>query len=394
MSRGLLVGLSCYFLFVSSLAADELKTLSGKSIVGTLAELNAAEITLKTEAGPVKTPLSQVLALEIRPQKGMPAGAKFTDVRLIDDAVLHCQSIQFKGKDVELTLLSGAKLTMPLSFVDSFVRDAQDPALMKKWREKTKTRARGDRVVIMREGGDLDPLPGIIGDVDDKGETIQFKIEGSEEFKPLPLARAHGIVFFRTAVLPAAPVCLVSDLEGNTLAATKIDFDGTTLNLSTAIGGKLAFKYGDLSRLDFNLGKLTYLSDLEPAKVVERSGIGLITRYRKDLNLDGEPIFLDKQYAKGLSMHAYTELEYNLNGKFREFKGLLGIDPRVGADSQPVVTIYCDGQKQFSEVISVKKMTPVALNVKDVSTLKIVVSSRNLLDLHDHVTLAEARVSQ
>ncbi len=67
-----------------------------------------------------------------------------------------------------------------------------------------------------------------------------------------------------------------------------------------------------VARLDFNIGKLTFLSDLEPAKVVERSGIGLITHYRKDANLDGEPILLEKQHAKGLSLHAHTELSYQL----------------------------------------------------------------------------------
>jgi hypothetical protein len=133
---------------------------------------------------------------------------------------------------------------------------------------------------------------------------------------------------------------------------------------------------------------------MQPAKVIERSGIGLVNRYRKDVNLDGEPILLDKQYVKGLSLHAHTELEYKLGGKYKEFKAILGVDGRSGADSQAKVTIYCDGAEQFSEIVSAKKIRPVAINVKDVGVLKIVVSSRNFLDLHDHATLAEARVSQ
>jgi hypothetical protein len=59
-----------------------------------------------------------------------------------------------------------------------------------------------------------------------------------------------------------------------------------------------------------------------------------------------------------------------------------------------MVTIYCDGEKRFAEVISVKTSKDIALNVQDVATLRIVVSSRNFLDLHDHATLADARVSQ
>ena len=101
-----------------------------------------------------------------------------------------------------------------------------------------------------------------------------------------------------------------------------------------------------------------------------------------------------KQYGKGLSMHAHTELEYNLNGKYKDLKGILGIDPRIAADSQALVTIWCDGEKRFAEVITGKEQKQVHVSVKDVQTLKIVVASRNFLDLHDHVTFAEARVSQ
>lgn len=384
-------------LMAFSVSADELKTLSGKGVVGVLAELTDTDITLKTDAGPVKTPLAQVLGLDVRAVKGPDAGKKYIDVRLIDDAVLHCQAVGFKGKDVELTLLSGVTLTLPLEFVESMVREAQDPVLMKQWAAKTKAKVRGDRVVrLLKEGDkvDLDPIPGTLGEVDAKGENIAFKIEGDKEAKPFPLERAHGLIFFRNTVLSVAPVCRVVDQDGNTLAATKLSFDGTGLNVTTAFGAKVALKHADLARLDFNLGKLTYLSDLEPSKVIERSGIGLITRYKKDTNLDGEPIILEKPHVKGVSIHAYTELEYNLATKFKDFKCLLGVDTRVGADSQPLVSIYCDGQKVFSKIVTPKATEPVALNVKDVATLRIVVSSRNLLDLHDHVTLADARVSQ
>ena len=75
-------------------------------------------------------------------------------------------------------------------------------------------------------------------------------------------------------------------------------------------------------------------------------------------------------------------------------EGVSLVQVRQVTDSKPLVTIYCDGDKRFSQVVTAKGTQPVALNVKDVTTLRIVVSSRNLLDLHDHVTLADARVSQ
>jgi hypothetical protein len=208
------------------------------------------------------------------------------------------------------------------------------------------------------------------------------------------LDKLHGMIFYRLEAPADNPLCRVFDTQGNVLTAFKVGFDGKDYVVTTAFGTKIALAPAGLARFDFNMGKLTYLSDMEPAKVVEKSGAGLVNRYRKDVNLDGEPIFLEKAHAKGLSLHAYTELEYNLAGKYKWLKATLGVDTRVGAESQALVTIVCDGDKRFSEAVTAKAVRELSLNVKDVTTLRIVVSSRNFLDLHDHATLADARVSQ
>ena len=70
------------------------------------------------------------------------------------------------------------------------------------------------------------------------------------------------------------------------------------------------------------------------------------------------------------------------------------MDARTGGESQAEVVILCDGEKRFSQEVTAGAIRPVAVNVKDVSTLRIVVRSKNPLDLHDHVTFADARVSQ
>jgi hypothetical protein len=371
--------------------AEDLRTLGGKTLSGSVTSITDSEITIKTDKETVSTPLSQVLALDLRPAKE-PTGT-YSSVRLLDDTALVCSQVNFAGSDVQLTLLSGTTLKVPLSAVVSVVHEAQNQALRKRFEEFTAKRVNKDRIVILRDG-ELNPIEGTLGEVDAKKGTIVFKRDGAKDLD-LPLKGLHGLIFHRLEVPAEIPVCRVIDLVGNNLSAVKLGYDGKdTYNITTTFGAKLSLKADVLSTLDFNLGKLTFLSDLEPARVVEKSGVGLITRYRKDSNLDGQPILLEKQHGKGLSMHAHTELEYNLAGKYKEFKAILGVDARTGADSQALVTIYCDGDKRFSELATPKKSRPVSINVKDVGTLKIVVSSRNFLDLHDHATLADARVSQ
>ena len=62
-------------------------------------------------------------------------------------------------------------------------------------------------------------------------------------------------------------------------------------------------------------------------------------------------------------------LEYDLKGKYRKFSCVLGVDPRVGAESQPKVTIEIDGRTKFSKVITAKMIEQVNLDVTKANSL-------------------------
>ena len=395
--------IAVFLVLSSALVADELRTLGGKVILGKVTSVTDKEVIVKTDKEEIKTPLDQVLAIDFKAVKDL-VGEKYSDVRLLDDTVLHCKKIDLKrrkkiakGKEttetvVQLSLLSGTVIELPLHFLVSVVHQAQDPALKKKWTEVAGLKVKRDRIVILKDG-ELNALEGTFGEVDSEGKKIKFKRETGDVLE-IPLERLHGMIFYRLEAAQGTPLCRAIDEQGNVLTASKIGFDGKSYILTTTFGAKINVGADALAKLDFNMGKLTYLSDMEPAKVVEKSGAGLVTHYRKDVNLDGEPIILERQHAKGLSLHAYTQLDYDLGGKYKEFRAVLGVDQRVGADSQAQVVITCDGVERFKGTITAKETKSLAFSVKDVTTLRITVSSRNFLDLHDHVTLADARVSQ
>jgi hypothetical protein len=386
--------LALFLIVVSISSAEELKLLQGRSISGKLLTISPSEITMKTDKGKVTIPLRQVLGLEIQPPAKEIKARSYADVRLIDDTLLHCTQISFKGRNVTLTLPSGITLQLPLNQMVWFMREAQDAQLRKKWDELLAVKVKGDRVVVLQQG-ELNSLEGTFGDMDEKGKTIQFR-QDAGEVVPIAVERLHGMIFHRLEAANRVPVCRIIDTQGNTLSVVAIHYDGKKYAVTTTFGSTITFAPKGLAALDFNLGKLTYLSDMTPTKVIERSGAGLVVHYRKDTNLDGEPIRLGKVgYSKGLSIHAHTELEYDLAGKYKQFQAIIAVDPSIGVESQPVVTIVCDGEKRFSRVFTSRDPPQtISLNVKDVAALHIVVSSQNFLDLHDQVTLANALISQ
>jgi hypothetical protein len=370
--------------------ADELKTIAGKSVSGNLEKITDSAITLKG----VDTPLAQVLDLTLRPGKSSPTSPKYIEIQLLDESILRCNKVTFGAKDAQLELTSGATVKVPLSAFVAYLRDAQDESLKRQWAKLLTEKKRTDRIFVLKDG-DLNPLPGTIGAIDEAKQTIAFKLEGSKEIEP-KLENIAAMHFIRTDVLSETTLCKVIDIDGNLLVASKLGFAGAEVSVTTPFGQKVAIDPKLIARVDFNFGRLTYLSDLD-AKLAEVSFLGGFNPLRKDVNLDGTPIILqDKKYAKGLSMYAGVDLEYNLAGKYKDLKAVLGVDSGIAEEGQGkvTVTIYCDREKRSTFEVSTKAPIPIAVNVKDVGTLRIVVSGSNFTNLSGHATLANAHVSQ
>src|SRR5262245_24364008 len=86
----------------SAVAADDLTTLDGKKVTGSLSSISDTAVIVKGAEGAVSTPLSQALLLTLRDVKGLGGDAVYSDVQLLDDTVLHCKSVKFLGKNVDL----------------------------------------------------------------------------------------------------------------------------------------------------------------------------------------------------------------------------------------------------------------------------------------------------
>ena len=393
--RLLFLLLAACLLIVAPSRADEFKTLAGKTIRPARSpKISDSEIVLKTATGAASTPLAQVLDLTLRPGHTLPKAEKYLEVQLLDESLLRCSKVTYAGKDAVMELTSGGAVKVPLAALVSILRDAQDADLKKQWDKLLRARIRTDRIFVLRSG-DLNPIPGALGEIDPAKQTIKFKPEGAAEIEPA-LEKLQGLHFARTDSATEQSLCKVIDIDGNTLVASKLAFGGAKLEVTTAFGTKASLDPKVVSRFDFNFGRLTYLSDLD-AKMAESFLLGGFNPTRRDKNLDGLEIMLGgKQYAKGLSMYAGADLEYGLAGKYREFKAIMGADARIAEEGQGkvLVTIYCDREKRFSELVSTKNLRNIAINVKDVNTLRIVVSGSNFTNYSGHATLANAYVSQ
>jgi hypothetical protein len=388
--------------------AGELTTLDGKKLTGDILAINGEELTFKTPTGQEKFLVTTVNNVTVGPAPKSPApGLKFATVELTDGSVLRCETFTVDGKDVELKLLAGRTLRVPLTTLFTALKDAGNAKIEQDFRTIVKGRGKFDLFVFRRKddtGKDfLDAFSGTFGDGDKANESIKFTQEGKADPTDVKMTRIEGMVFNQIIAVKVAPtLCRVIDTDGNTYAAQAVTRTTKGYTVKTVTGVAVDLEENVVSKFDFAAGSVKYLSDLEPASVLEEGSDP--HPYQKDRNLDRQPIELvldpatgkREKYAKGLTIHAKTTLTYNVAGQYKTFAAIAGVDADKEnvADSKVKLTID-DGTKVLWTGVIKKGDKPVELNlsIQNVDQIRIIVESDGPgLDLGNHVSLANVRV--
>jgi hypothetical protein len=379
--------------------AAELRTLTGKTISGELVGVSEIEVAIRGSGGTTKTPASEILQIEVQKDAALPSGTKFSDVELVDGTLLHATRFTLQGKEVELKLAGREQtLKVPLALVASVLNNADDPAIRQEWQEKVLAKKSNQDVLAIRLNGVLNMLEGTLGEGNDKGQiAFEYESGGSRRQRFLDPARLQGMLFLRTQTgsLPPA-VCRVYDSGQNLLPAAHLELKPASLLVTTPAGLHIDIPRTGLARLDYTNDKVAFLSDLKPAEVIKPGTSLFMADPHFDRNLENSPLQLEGQvYGKGLALHAHTELAYQLDGKYRKFEAVVGMDDTVGGDGPSQVKIEADGQALWSDTVDrAAKPRKLEADVSGVRQLRIVVTSPDLLHRGAHVDLANAKLSK
>jgi hypothetical protein len=350
------------------------------------------------------TPLAEVLKLDFPAVAAATLEGKYSNIELTDGSILHCKEWTIKAKQVELKTMSGQDIKLPLSSVANILNDAQQEKYRKDWAERLARKRRRDIAVLVKQDT-INPIEGTFGEADAQGTSIEFQIPGGRK-GPLRFANLHGLIFQRE-LDPLAPpvVCKLYDNYQNTIMVSAVTRTPTGLEVTTPAGARFEISQDLLTRLDYTLDKIAYLSRLEPSTVVQKSNFDFVDTYRRDKNLDNAPLRIyGESFTIGLALHAHTELEYDLKGDYREFHAIAGIDQSVGGVGGPVVLVIDgvidgDAKELYKKTFTRKdpkdkKEGVIELNIKDVQKLRVIVRTGDMFDNGKHLDLVNAKVQK
>jgi hypothetical protein len=389
-----------------TLGAD-IVPLDGKPVKGTITGVDAQFVSYKDEAGnAAKVPVKDLAAVDLGGKVAAASGT-YDEVELTDGSLFRVAEFKTTGKSVQLKQAvspdgAGAiTTTVPLTTVFYWVRRANDGNARAEWRREVIAK-RGKRdMLVVRDKDVLQPIEGTVLEGLADGTGVIFERASDSTKQNFPFTRISGGLLFNQpppAVIPPT-ACKVLDVYGNVLFAQAVELAGQVVKVKTVSGATVEYASATaVSKLDFSQGNVKYLADLEPTVDAPPPVEGdPYQPYLNNKTPTGPGFRLGgKMYPKGVWVAAETALTYKLDGDYREFKAVFGVDETVQVANATVkVVVEADGRALLTQTITRKADKPVAvnLNVKDVKVLKISVD-RETLYSGASLNMADARLQK
>jgi len=211
--------------------------------------------------------------------------------------------------------------------------------------------------------------------------AIAFNTELQARFRPL---KTYGHVVLS---------------NGGRLSFASLQFDGEKSRLTgkTLFGAHLEFPSNNLIALAPRLGPVVYLSDLKAKSYQHTPFLDVSWPLVADAAVTGRPLRLaGSTFDKGLGTHSQCRITYALDGGYRWFEALVGLDERSGKRGRARIQVLVDGKEQdlgqMKELTAKDAPLPLRIDVRKARELTLLVRFGSFGDVEAHVNWADARL--
>lgn len=217
---------------------------------------------------------------------------------------------------------------------------------------------------------------GIDDETGGKGSVI-FQVKGD------------GVLLYQSAILTGTSAAI--PISVNVQGVSTLDL------VVTDAGDGNAYDHADWGGARL-MANTTYLSDL--AWVSTTNGWGPVERDLSNGETaagDGHVITIaGVTYAKGLGVHANSQVVYNLAGAYQSFDSYVGVDDETGGHGSVTFQVIGDGKTLYSQtgVLGGHPASQIHLSVAGINQLTLIVTDNGDGNSWDHADWAGARVSK
>lgn len=361
-------------------AANELVLADGRRMVGEFVGfVNEGRLGFVANLEPVELRPEEVILWGRLPEITSPI-----IVVLADGSLLGATNLSLGDEEVRLRGLSFLETSLPVELLAGIILS---PPTRRERRDRLVDEilwaAGKDDELLLANG---DRIAGLVLRLDDK--TCLVEISGATASVPRDNIVAITFQPQLRATLPPpkgpaaagnhtlTPRMLVGLLDGSLLLCD----GGRTLRpaneLRLSFGPALAVKSGVIVFLQTLGGWGVYLSDLEPVDYEHRPFLSIARPLGRDRSAVGSRLRKGgRVYPKGLGMQSWSRVKYRLEGKFRRFEALVGLDDLAGDRGSVEFVVRVDGKDAYRSgpVRGSDPLQPVVVDVSGAEELELVV---------------------
>ena len=239
-----------------------------------------------------------------------------------------------------------------------------------------------------------DRLRGVVGAVTPR----HVELTGELGTTRVPTGNVRAVVFSSETcefVVPETFHAVLTLRDGSRLGAARLTGDGDTFDLVTLFGARLKVSALDVVACEFRNGRIVYLSDLKPTEYAHQPFLTLSWPWRADRAVGGGPLRIRGQlFRKGLGMHSKSRLVFRLDGAYRQFQALVGVDDEARDRGSVVFRVRVDDQVRFTSPVLTGTSPPqdVSLPLAGAKQLVLEVDYGPDGDVLDRADWADARL--
>jgi len=295
-------------------------------------------------------------------------------------------------------------LQIPLSAIEGMVlRVPPDVKRLDSIAAKLRAQRPQTDVVTLVNG---DRISGTVAEYDEARPDGGLRVRGEGGERNVPVEDVASLALNAALVKSprlSDPRVIVSLAGGNRLLVTSAEvLTGGDAQVRLQVAGGFHVdveKLKDIVGIQPLGGRVTYLSDLEPAAYRHVPYLKLAWPFHADRNAEGGPLRAGGQtYIKGLGMHSPSRLTYRLDGKQQRFQAQVAVDESAGRDGSVRALVYVlDGQqwKQAFASDTIRggdKPLDVSVDVSGARAITLVVDPADRGDQRDLANWLDARL--
>lgn len=381
----------------------QVETVDGRTVTGTI--LDVSDVSVRVDAAEGEQTIERRDVASVIGERAAAAGAMTRAgqpvVVTAGGDVLAVRDIHLADGQFVMTHNTMGTLTVDLAAIRAvYIPERnQTPAEVRGICEQMQLAdGPADRLLVVGKDGKMLSAEGVllgIGPAADGKTGTVVTFTWADEDREIALSKVRAILV-AGARREGARRGYLTLTDGSTVSVLHVSMADGRVRFGSADLGDTEVAWEAVAAIGFAHDRVIHLGDLAPAEVIEHGLMDWTFPHRVDASAGGGPLTLGgRSYERGLGVHSFCQLSYDLGGEYAFFLATVGIDDAVGDQGDATLTISADG-KPLAEPMRLTgagEAERIRLVVDGAERLTIRVDfGDDELDVADHVDLAEARL--